>query len=145
VGRILTVGPVPTSALVAHANSTSRIRGSGSLTHGPGRKITTAHVFHRLVGTPCQLILLPPNKPARTATEAADPALATVVSGRVVSPEPGYKNPVAVNFSPQPTVDQLGVLSCSPESRGPPRTVRADKAGVAAAIHPRLHRCAFRD
>jgi hypothetical protein len=62
MGRILTIGPVPTSALVAHANSTSRIHGSGSLIHGPGRKITTAHVFHRLVGTPCQLILLPPNR-----------------------------------------------------------------------------------
>ena len=68
----------------------------------------------------------------------ADPALTTVVSGRVVSPEPGYKNPAAVAFSPHSTVEQQGDLSHSPESRAQPRI-----GGRGLDLPLAIHACAF--
>jgi hypothetical protein len=99
-----------------------------------------------LVSSSFSLLTNPGTHPSLySATEAADPTLATVVSGRVVSPEPGYKNPVAVTFSLHATVDQLGVLSHSPELRGQPRTsVLAACMGLVCGLLPDPGGCPWR-
>jgi hypothetical protein len=99
-----------------------------------------------LVSSSFSLLTNPRTYPSLcSATEVADPALATVVSGQVVSPEPGYKNPFAMTFSPHPTVDQLGVLSRSPELRGQPRTsVLAASMGLVCGLLRDLGGCPWR-
>jgi hypothetical protein len=83
---------------------------------------------------PTSQTLLPPELRNRSRRSR----VATVVSGRVVSPEPGYKNPAAVTFSPHSTVDQQGDLSHSPESRAQPRI-----GGRGFDLPLAIHACAF--